>query len=73
VHKNAIKIAAVALMLAGALGLAYGGFGYTQETHHATLGPLDLQDRKVVDVPVWASVGAIMVGGVLLLRGDRKR
>jgi hypothetical protein len=71
---RANNFAAVALMLAGVLGLAFGGFSYnTQDTHHATLGPLDLQDRKMVDVPVWAGVGAIMVGGVLLLRGDRKR
>jgi TRAP-type C4-dicarboxylate transport system permease small subunit len=72
---SAIKILAVALMLAGALGLAYGGFSYTQETHHATLGPLDLsvQDRKTVNVPLWVSVAAIVVGGALLIRGDRKR
>jgi TRAP-type C4-dicarboxylate transport system permease small subunit len=72
---SAIKIAAVALILAGVLGLAYGGFSYTRETHHATLGPLDLsvQDRKMVDVPVWVSVGAIVAGGALLLFGGRKR
>ena len=72
---SAIKIAAVALIVAGVLGLAYGGFSYTKETHHATLGPIDLsvQDRKTINVPVRASVGAIMVGGVLLLLGNRKR
>lgn len=72
---SAIKIAAVALIVAGILGLVYGGFSYPKETHHATLGPIDLsvQERERVNVPVWAGLGAIMVGGVLLLLGNRKR
>ena len=72
---SAFKIAAVALIVAGVLGLAYGGFTYPKETHHATLGPIDLsvQERETINVPVWAGLGAIMVGGVLLLLGNRKR
>ena len=30
---NPIKIVAIVLIVAGALGLAYGGFSYTKETH----------------------------------------
>ena len=61
---SAIKIAAVVLMVAGVLGLAYGSFSYTKETRHATLGPISLsvKDRETVNVPVWASAGAIVVG-----------
>jgi TRAP-type C4-dicarboxylate transport system permease small subunit len=72
---SAIKIAAVVLIVAGVLGLAYGSFSYTKETHHATLGPIDLsvKDRETINVPVWAGVGAIVVGGVLLLLGTSKR
>ena len=72
---NAIKIAAVVLIVAGVLGLAYGGFSYTKDTHEAKLGPLELsvQERETVNVPVWAGVGAIVVGGALLLVGGRKR
>jgi hypothetical protein len=57
---SAIKIAAVVLIVAGVLGLAYGSFSYTKETHHATLGPIDLsvKDRETINVPVWAGVGA---------------
>jgi TRAP-type C4-dicarboxylate transport system permease small subunit len=72
---SAIKIAAVVLIVAGVLGLAYGSFSYTKETHHATLGPIDLsvKDRETINVPVWAGVGAIVVGGVLLLLGKSNR
>lgn len=71
---SAIKIAAVVLIVAGVLGLAYGSFSYTKETHHVTLGPIDLsvKDRETINVPVWAGVGAIVVGGVLLLMGKGK-
>lgn len=38
-NTNAVKIAAIVLIVAGALGLAYGGFAYTKGTHEAKLGP----------------------------------
>jgi len=66
---NAIKIGAIVLIVAGILGLAYGKFSYTKETHEATIGSLELslKDKETVNVPVWAGVGAIVVGGLLLL------
>jgi hypothetical protein len=66
---NAVKTAAVVLIAAGVLGLVYGGFSYTKDTHEAKLGPLELsvKDKETVNVPVWAGVGAIVVGGLLLL------
>lgn len=72
---NAVKIAAIVLIVAGVLGLAYGGFSYTTETHEAKLGPLELSvsERETVNVPVWAGVGAIVIGGALLLVGNKKR
>jgi TRAP-type C4-dicarboxylate transport system permease small subunit len=70
---NAVKIAAVVLIIAGVLGLVYGSFSYTKETHEAKLGPLELSvsDRQTVNVPVWAGVGAIVIGGALLLIGSK--
>lgn len=64
------KMLAIGLLVAGALGLAYGGFSYTRETHEANLGPLSVtvEDNDYVNVPVWASFGALLVGAVLLLR-----
>lgn len=72
---NAAKLAAVALIVAGTLGLVYGGFSYTKETHETRLGPIEfaVEDRETVKVPVWASAGAIAIGSVLLLVGGRKR
>jgi len=71
---NAVKIAAILLIVGGILGLVYGGFSYTRQTHEAKLGPIELsvKDKQTVNVPVWAGVGAIVIGGVLLLFGSRK-
>jgi hypothetical protein len=71
---DAVKILAIALIVAGGLGLAYGSFSYTKETHRATLGPIELavKDKETVNVPVWAGVGAIVVGGLLLFFGGKK-
>jgi TRAP-type C4-dicarboxylate transport system permease small subunit len=72
---NAVKIAAVLLIVVGILGLVYGSFSYTKETHEAKLGPLELSvsDKQTVNVPVWAGVGAIVIGGALLLIGSKNR
>jgi hypothetical protein len=72
---NGVKIVAIALIVAGVLGLAYGSFSYTKETHEANLGPIKLsvKDKETVNVPVWAGVGAIAIGGALLLFGSKKR
>ena len=66
---NAVKIAAMGLIVVGILALVYGGFSYTKETHDAKIGPLELsvKDKERVNIPVWAGVGAIVVGGGLLL------
>ncbi len=65
---NAIKTLAIVLIVAGALGLAYGSFTYTKETHEAKIGPLELsvKDKETVNIPVWAGVGAIAAGLFLL-------
>jgi len=71
---NTIKIVAIALIVAGVLGLIYGSFSYTKETHGVKLGPIELsvKEKETVNVPVWAGVGAIVVGGLLLVFGGRK-
>jgi multidrug transporter EmrE-like cation transporter len=65
---SAIKIVAILLIVAGIAGLLYGKFSYTKDTHEAKLGPLSLtvKDKETVNVPVWAGVGSIVVGGALL-------
>jgi hypothetical protein len=71
---NAIKLVAFALIVAGTLGLVYGGFSYTKDTTAIKLGPLELsvKENKTVNVPVWAGIGAIVIGGVLLVMGSKK-
>lgn len=65
---NGIRILAIALIVAGGLALAYGSFTYTKETHQAKVGPIEfsVKDTETVNIPVWAGVGAL-VAGVLLL------
>ena len=71
---NALKMAAVVLVAVGVLGLAYGSFSYTTDTHDARLGPIELsvKEKETVNVPVWAGVGALVIGGALLLVGGKK-
>lgn len=72
---NGTKIVAIALIVAGVLALLYGGFSYTKDTTAVKLGPLELsvKENKTVNVPVWAGVGAIVVGALLLVLDGRNR
>jgi len=71
---NAMKLVAIALIVLGALGLAYGGFSYTKDTTVVKLGPIELtaKEKETVNVPMWAGIGAIALGGVLLLLGGKR-
>ena len=71
---SVVKIVAIVLVVAGILGLVYGTFSYTKETHDVKLGPLELsvQEKQTVNVPIWAGVGAIVAGGGLLLLARKK-
>ena len=71
---NAVKIMGIVLIVAGIAGLLYGNFSYTKETHDIKLGPLEMSvaEKQTVNVPVWAGVGAMVGGGVLLLYGSKK-
>jgi TRAP-type C4-dicarboxylate transport system permease small subunit len=66
---SSVKIAGIVLIAAGLLGLAYGGFTYTKETHDTKIGPLELsvKDRERVNIPVWAGVAAVVAGGLLIV------
>jgi hypothetical protein len=66
---SGIRIVAIALIVAGILGVMYGKFSYTKETHEAKLGSLELsfKEKQTVNVPAWAGVGAIAIGAILLL------
>lgn len=72
---NTIKIVGAALVVAGTLGLVYGGFSYTKETTAVKLGPLELsvKEKQTVNVPLWAGVAAIAAGALLLAFGGKAR
>jgi len=63
------KILAIALILAGILGVMYGKFSYTKETHEAKLGSLEMsfKEKETVNIPAWAGMAAIVAGAALLL------
>jgi len=64
-----VKIMAVILIIAGVMGLVYGNFTYTKQTDELKIGKVEVSVNKkeTVNVPVWAGVSAITIGGILLL------
>ncbi len=72
---NPIKLVGIVLIAAGVLGLAYGGFSYTKDTTVVKVGPLEIsaKEKKTVNVPMWAGIGAIAVGALLFVAGGKKR
>ena len=72
---NAIKMLGIALLIAGLLGLVYGGFSYTKDTTAVKLGPIELtvKEKQTVNIPLWAGIASIIAGGVLLVLGGKGR
>lgn len=70
---NFIRIVGVLLIVAGTASLATGGFSYTKDSTVVKLGPLELtaKQKEEVNLPVWLGVGAIAVGGLMLLLGRK--
>ena len=71
---NPGKLVGIVLIAAGVLALLYGGFSFTKETHDLKLGAIELsvKEKQSVNVPVWAGVGAIVIGAALLVLGGKK-
>lgn len=71
---NGMKMVAITIVVAGVLSLAYGGFSYTKDTTAVKLGPvaLSVKETKTVNIPLWAGIGAIVFGGLLLVFGSKK-
>lgn len=65
---NASRILGIVLVVAGALALIYGGFSYTKDKTVVKVGPVELsaKEKQTVNVPMWAGIGAIVVGGLLV-------
>ena len=69
---SAVRIVAILLIVAGILALVYGKFSFTS-THDTKVGPIAMKvhEKQTVNVPVWAGVGAIVIGGLLLFAGKK--
>ena len=72
---NTTRLIAIVLIVAGVLGLVYGGFSYTKDTTAVKVGPIELsvKQKETVNVPMWAGIGAIVIGGLLLVLGNKKK
>ena len=66
---NPLNMTAIALIIAGGLGLAYGGSSYAQETQEDRLGLIELtiQDQHTASILVWIGVAATVAGMFLLV------
>ena len=73
-NKSVVYIVAIVLIALGVFGLARGRFSYTEETHEANIGNVELsiKDKESVAVPQWLSIGAIAAGALVLVFGRRK-
>lgn len=71
---NTARLVGIAMIVIGALALAYGSFSVTTQTHQAKLGPIELsvKEKETVNVPVWMGGGAVALGLALLVFGGRK-
>ncbi|MFP5484131.1 MAG: hypothetical protein ACLGHV_00480 [Gammaproteobacteria bacterium] len=71
---NAMRLVGAVLLVLGLAGLLTGGFSFTKDTTQAKLGPLELtvKEKESVNIPQWLSLGAMLIGGVVLVLGFRK-
>lgn len=72
-YMDSLTILAFILIVGGGLGLVYGRFTYTQETHTTDIGPLTLEvkDRERFNISLWAGLAAVIGGGALLVAPRR--
>ena len=71
---NSRSLVAIALLVAGSLGLVYGGFSYTKASHQVDLGVVEfsVDEKKHVNVPLWAGAALLIAGGALLVAGQKR-
>jgi drug/metabolite transporter (DMT)-like permease len=71
---NTTKIIGILLLVGGVLGLVLGGFSFTKETHKANIGPISMsvEEKQTVNIPLWASIAALVAGAAVLVAGSKK-
>ena len=70
---SGVKILGIVLLVGGLIGLAYGHFEYTKETHEGQFGPFkfSVAEKETAVIPPWASI-VVAVAGVVLLVVPRR-
>ena len=70
---NPTKLIGLILIVGGALALAFGGFSYTKDSSAVKIGPVELsvKQKETVNIPLWAGIGAIVAGGLLIAFGKK--
>ena len=70
-----MKALGIVLMIAGVLALAYGGISWTTHKKAVDMGPLQVERSKhhTVYLPPLLGVGGLLIGGMLLLAGNKGR
>ena len=70
---NAAKLVGLVLIVGGVLALVFGGFSYTKDSSALKVGPVELsvKQKETVNVPLWAGIGAVVAGGLLLAFGKK--
>ncbi|MEO8022268.1 hypothetical protein [Polaromonas sp.] len=71
---NAIRITGIVLIVLGLAGFFTGGFSFTKDRTAAKIGPIQLtvKEEESINIPQWLSIGAIVLGAVVLVMGARK-
>jgi hypothetical protein len=69
-----LVIVGIILIVAGLIGLAYGGFSFTTTEKVAEVGPLKLEKEKTRSVAIPPVLGAVAIaaGAVIVLAGARR-
>ena len=64
-----VKVIGAIVLVVGILGLVFGHFEYTKETHEGQFGPFkfSVAEKETAVIPSWASLAVIVVGVVLLI------
>ena len=72
---NITNIIGIVLIVGGLIGASLGGFSFTQDTHKASIGPLNVTvaEEKKVNIPLWASLIAIVAGAAVLVVGAKRK
>ena len=71
---NAARITGIVLIVLGLAGFFTGGFSFTKDTTAAKVGPIQLtvNEKESLNIPQWLSLGAVVLGAVVLVIGFKK-